>query len=218
MRLTLIRLLHERRGVTIIEFAFVLPFLLTITMAGLEMANLAVTVLRVNQLAMLAADNAARVRNSIDETDVEQVIAGIKFAGSGIKFGDNGRVIISAFEPNGQTGTRKGYKITWQRCFGANNVTSSYGVQGDGATTNSMASGMGPPDKKVTPVENNALMFAEIRYNYRPVVGSYFVSPFELTARQAFSVRDRASQTLNNSTNMSNTRKRLCDANHLSNT
>lgn len=212
------RLARDRRGVSIVEFALVLPFVITITMAGLEMANLAVTVLRVNQMAMLAADNAARVRNSIDEKDVEQVMVGLRFAGTGIKFGDYGRVIISAFEPNGQTGSKKGYKITWQRCFGSNNVTSSYGTAGDGATDATLASGMGPTGKKVTPVDNNALMFAEIRYNYHPVVASYFVSAFELAARQAFTVRDRASQTLTNTSSMTTAQKRLCDASHLSST
>lgn len=209
-------LADDRSGVAMIEFAFALPIMLTIVMAGLETANLAVTTLRVNQMAMLAADNAARVRNSMDERDVEEVMVGLRFAGTGIKFGQYGRVIISALEPNGKAAPNTGLKITWQRCFGAKNATSTYGITGDGANNASLVAGMGPTGKKIRPVDNNALMFAEIRYDYQPITAGIFLSPFELTARQAFTVRDRAVQTLTNTSGMSTTKQRLCDASHLS--
>jgi hypothetical protein len=201
-----------------IEFCLVLPLLLTITLTGIETANLAVTVLRVNQLAMLASDNAGRVRGSIDEQDVNEVMAGLKFAGSEIGFGANGRVIISSLESNGQTGTQAGYWVRWQRCFGAKNVTSSYGLEDAGAYDASLAAGMGPAGQKIKPVTNSALIFAEIRYTYHPLVVSAFMADKELSAIQAFTVRDRAPQKLTNNAQLPDTARRLCDAAHLSKT
>ncbi|WP_240663118.1 pilus assembly protein [Sphingomonas sp. UV9] len=200
----------------LIEFCLALPVLLTITLTGVETANLAITVLRVNQLAMMASDNAGRVRSSIDEQDVNEIMAGIRFAGSGIEFGANGRVIISSLEGNGQTGTKAGNKITWQRCFGAKNVTSSYGLAGAGANDASLFFGMGPAGQKITPVPNSALIFAEVRYTYHPIVVSAFMADRELSAIQAFTVRDRAQQTLTNTKSLPASAQRLCDTAHLS--
>ena len=210
------RLGRDRSGVAMIEFALSLVFLVPIAMVGIELANLAVVTLRLNQLAMMVSDNVARYRGSIDEAQVDEVMTGVAFAGRGIGFGQQGRVIVSTLESNGQTGTQTGYKITWQRCFGAKNVSSSYGLEGAGATDATLASGMGPLANKVKPVDNSALIFAELRYTYRPIVGTGFMPARELTSLQSFTVRDRSSQTLTNTTNMTDAQRRLCDAAHLS--
>lgn len=216
---------RDRRGVAMIEFAYALPILVTVGIAGTEAANLAIVTLRINQLAMLAADNAARVRISMDETDVNEVMIGMRFSGSSIKFGDSGRVIISDIEANGQSGSAAGYKITWQRCFGAKNVTSNYGAEGTGATDATLKFGILPSGPATTltgsnpgtiPVTGGALIAAEVRYTYTPLVASMFMGTRELRAVQTFPVRDRAGQSLTNTTNMTTTAKRLCDTAHLS--
>ena len=210
------RLGRDRSGVAMTEFALVLVFILPIALTGVEVGNLAITVLRLNQIAMMTADNIARVRATIDENDVNEVMKGVRFAGGNIKFGDYGRVIVSTLEGNGQTGANEGYKITWQRCFGKKNVVSSYGVAGDGATNATMAQGMGPATNRVRPVPGSALAFAEVRYTYQPIVGTGFMPRMELSAIQSFTVRDRASQTLTNTSGLSDPQRRLCDAAHLS--
>lgn len=216
------RLPADRSGVALIEFAFALPLLLTIGLAGTETANYAIVTLRINQLAMLAADNAARVRASMDETDVNEVMVGMRFAGSGILFGDRARVIVSDIESNGAGG----YKITWQRCFGAKNVTSTFGAEGTGgsgtSSANALRYGITPtgPGTATTagtvPTTNGALIVAEVRYTYVPLVASMFMANRELRATQTFPVRERAQQALTNTTNMSDSNKRLCDSAHLS--
>lgn len=216
------RLRADRSGVALIEFAFALPLLLTIGLAGTETANYAIVTLRINQLAMLAADNAARVRASMDETDVNEVMVGMRFAGSGISFGQRARVIVSDIESNGAGG----YKITWQRCFGAKNVTSGFGAEGTGGSGTGSANALrygvtptGPGTAATTgavPTPNGALIVAEVRYTYVPLVASMFMANRELRAVQIFPVRERAQQALTNTTNMPDTAKRLCDAAHLS--
>lgn len=206
---------RDRSGVAMVEFTLSLLFLLPIALTGIETANLAVTTLRLNQLAMMASDNVARYRGGIDEAQVDEVMTGLAFAGRAINFGEQGRVIVSTVEPNGQTGTQAGYKITWQRCFGAKNVVSSYGLEGAGTTDSSLATGIGPPGNKVRPVDNSALIFAELRYTYKPLVGSAFMPTREMASLQSFTVRDRSSQTLTNTIQLSVAKRRLCDAQHL---
>lgn len=218
------KLASDRSGLALIEFAYALPLLMTVGLAGTEAANLALVTLRINQMAMLAADNAARVRISIDETDVNEVMVGMRFSGTSIKFGERGRVIISSIESNGQTASNAGYKVTWQRCFGSKNVSSVYGAEGAGATNGTMKNGITTAGVSATaaagtvPVPNGALIVAEVRYTYVPLVASMFMDNRELRAVQTFPVRDRAGQALINSTNMGTTAKRLCDAAHLTTT
>lgn len=209
-------LVGNKSGVAMIEFALSLLFLLPVTLTGIETANLVISTLRLNQLAMMAADNVARYRGGIDEAQVDEVMTGLAFAGRAINFGEQGRAIVSTVEPNGQTGTQAGYKITWQRCFGMKNVVSSYGLEGAGATDASLAAGVGPNGNKIKPVDNNALIFAELRYTYRPIVGSAFMPARELSSLQSFTVRDRSSQVLTNTIPLSDAKRRLCDAQHLS--
>ncbi len=74
------RLRHDDRGLALIEFAFSLPVLVVLCMSGLECANLALAHMRVSQVAMLVADNAARVRTSIDEADVNEIMTGAELS------------------------------------------------------------------------------------------------------------------------------------------
>ena len=61
-------------GLAFIEFAMALPVLSTLGLCGLETANLAMAHLRVSNIAMLTADNASRVRDSIDEANVIELV------------------------------------------------------------------------------------------------------------------------------------------------
>ena len=209
-------LVSDQSGLAMVEFAMSLPVFLALSLAGMETANLALAYLRVNQIAMLVADNAGRVRTNIDESDIDEVMVGAGFASSGIGLGANGRVILSSVQSNGQAAPNAGYTILWQRCFGAKNVTSSYGVQGAGATDASMATGIGPTGQKIVPVTATALMFVEVNYNYQPVVSNSIFGARVMTATAAFTVRQRDTEGMQNQSNLTTAQKRLCDSSHLS--
>jgi len=194
------RLMRETSGVALIEFALSLPVILSMGLGGLELANYAIATERVSQIAMTAADNAARVRSSIDELDVNEVMAGAKFVGSKINFAQNGRIILSSLEENaGKTGQW----IRWQRCAGAKSATSSFGVQDAGKNDSSLP-GMGPTGKKLAAVSGTAVMFVEVFYDYQPIVPipslGYGTKTMNFTA--AFNVRERTDQTLKNAKNL----------------
>lgn len=210
-------------GLALIEFAFSLPVLLALSLYGFETANLALAHMRVSNIAMLTADNAARIRDSIDEANVTELMLGAKMSGRGIGFGGNARIILSSFEvapaPNGTQ-----QWIRWQRCDGALDVSSSYGAPktaGGGNIANgteiynadrttastapsspthatSRYSAIGPTDGQVFPDPGAAVMLVEVVYNYQPIVSASLFGPVQIRYESAFKVRQRTSTTLLN--------------------
>jgi hypothetical protein len=204
------RLNSDLSGLAMLEFALSLPLVLSMGLGGLELAHFAIATERVSQIAMTAADNAARVRTSIDETDVNEVMSGAKFVGQGINFGSRGRIILSSLEPNA-AGT--GQWIRWQRCSGAKNVASSFGAQDDGKT-NASVQGMGgtTDHAAVAAAAGTAVMFVEVFYDYQPIVPmpslGYTSRTMHFTA--AFNVRERTNQILYNATGLAATATSSC--------
>lgn len=196
--LALRRLRTDTAGLALTEFAFALPVTLTLLLYGLEVANYGLATLRVHQIAATAADNAARVRDSISEDDVNEVLIGGKTVGERIDFASRGRIVLSDVLPNGLTGTNAGQKILWQRCTGALNVPASqpsYGVEGKGVTDNSLQA-MGKPGRQIAPTASSAMIFAEVTYRYKPVVSSTLLGTPILRSEASFIVRERPSETL----------------------
>jgi len=211
--LLLRRLRHDDRGLALVEFAFSLPVLLILGLSGLECANLALAHMRISQVAMLVADNASRVRTSIDEADVNEIMTGADLSTNSLKFKANGRIFLSDFEPNGKTGANEGNYIRWQRCWGNGTFTSSYGVAGNGANDASMKLGMGPgttASTKVTPASGTAVMFVEIAYNYQPLVTDAIFGPKVIRYTSAFNVRERTDQAIKNAGNLATSATAAC--------
>jgi len=188
-------------GVAMMEFAFALPVLLALGMMGLETANYAMANLRVSNIAMLTADNAARVRDSIDETNVVELFTGAKMSGASINFAQNGRIILSSIEPNtaGTSGASTGQWIRWQRCDGARVVSSNYGPQGTGQTSSSLQA-VGPANNQISAASGTAVMVVEVSYTYQPIISNALLGPRTIRYESAFNVRQRTNQQLNNVT------------------
>lgn len=188
-------------GVAFVEFALSLPILTTLGLCGLECANFAMANLRVSNIAMLTADNAARVRDSIDEADVIELFTGAKMSGTSIGFAQNGRIILSSMEPNtaGSGGASTGQWFRWQRCDGAKVVSSNYGPQGTGQTNNSLQS-VGPANNQISAAAGTAVMVVEVTYTYQPIISNAILGPRTIRYESAFNVRQRTNQQLNNIT------------------
>jgi hypothetical protein len=182
----------NRSGVALTEFALALPLLLTAGLWGTEAANLAITHMRVNQLAIHIADNAARIGDTstlenrkIYESDINDLLLGSDLQARGLDFYDHGRTIISSLETLPDNGNQY---IHWQRCMGLKKWNSTYGNAGDGSVTS--LSGIGPPGEQVTAPPGGAVIFVEVAYDYQPIVSARFVSSAPITAIAAFIVRD----------------------------
>lgn len=209
------RLQRDRRGLALTEFAMSLPILGLLCVTGIEFANYARTCMSLSQMALSAADNAGRIQDRIDEADVDSIFIGTRNAGEGIRFGPNGRIIMSMVEVNGQPSPNTGQKITWSRCYGAKIVASTHGNPGDGATDASLVTGVGPPGKKITAEAGTGVMYVEIVYDYQPLfpVTGFMIDELKsnvLRYTAAFPVRERADNALTNGFAFTDAQKRLC--------
>lgn len=205
------RLRSDQSGLALIEFAYSLPLLIVLSMSGLEIANLAMAHMRVSQIAMLVADNASRERTSIDESDINEIFTGAELAGSNLKnFKANTKIFLSDLEPNGQTGTKAGQFIRWQRCWGDGSFTSSYGVAGAGTSDATMATGMGPSGNRITSGSGTAVMFAEVAYTYQPLISNTLFGAKVIRYTSAFNVRERTDQVMKNAGSLPTAQTAAC--------
>ena len=202
------RLAADRAGVALTEFAITLPVFLLLLLGGLELTNLALTHMRVSQIAMTVADNAGRVRSTIDEADVYEVFAGADVIGKPLGFADRGRVVLSSIEDNGQNGARRGQFIRWQRCYGAMEVDPAYGVEGDGQADGTFKDGLGPDGKRIAAAVDTAVMFVEATYDYEPLIVTGLFGTPQVRYETAFNVRERNSFDI---TNTQSLEQRTCD-------
>lgn len=202
------RLAGNCSGIAITELALSLPIFLFLVLGGLEISNLVMAHTRVNQIAITVADNAGRVNAGIDESNIYEVFAGVDLVGGNLDFANNGRLVLSSLQPNGQAGANAGQMINWQRCYGALDVDPSYGTQGTGRTSSTLAAGMGPAGRRIVAESGTAVMFVEVTYNYTPLFFDVLnAGEFIIRYESAFNVRER---TNNNITNTQNLTLRSC--------
>ena len=183
------RLLRDRSGVAMTEFALGAPFLLMAGLWGTETANFALVNMKVGQIAVHLADNASRIGDTstlqnrkIYESDILDVFVGAQIqGGQGLQLYNNGRVIVSSLEVN-EDGEQY---IHWQRCRGIKNVASSFGDAGD-----VLADGMGPAGNKVLAQEDDGVIFVEVNYTYRPLISDAFLGSPDIISVSSFTVRD----------------------------
>ena len=192
------RLREAQDGIAMVEFAMVAPVMAMVTVGGLELANFAITHMRVSEIANTVADNAGRVTSGMDEANVYEIFAGAGVIGNSIDFEPAGRVVLSSLQENGQKGGAKGQKIEWQRCWGKLNVAPKYGKEGKGKNDSTMANGMGAAGKRITSEKGNAVMFAEVSYEYKPLFLNGFVQTQVIRYETAFNVRDSSNRTISN--------------------
>ncbi|WP_114520290.1 TadE/TadG family type IV pilus assembly protein [Altererythrobacter sp. ZODW24] len=191
------RLSQNTSGVSIMEFAFVLPVLLTMGLFGAEISWMATTKMKTSQIALSLADNASRlgqtdnsgVTPTITEGDVDAVLAGALKQGESIGMATKARVILSSLEYDPFTGRQF---IHWQRCKGDVDRDSAYGNDSDkNGLTGDEIDGMGSGATKVTAAQNQAVMYVEIYYEY----DALFANPFgsgdqKFKEEAAFLIRD----------------------------
>ncbi|MBJ6123479.1 TadE/TadG family type IV pilus assembly protein [Sphingomonas mollis] len=193
----LFKLSSDRRGLALIEFAFTLPILLTMVLSGAEITNYIIVRMRVSQLALQIADNAARMGNgtmlqlkTLNEADINDLFAGANLQSGILSLQTKGRVILSDLEPQTTSDSNSTYKIKWQRCYGTQPYTSPY--PGAGAQN---LSGLGPAGNQTIAQQGNATMFVELYYVYTPLVSAKLVPSTTITEIASMSVRDRRDLT-----------------------
>ena len=193
------RLRADTRGLALLEFAFVLPILVLMSLTGAELTNYITVKMRMSQLALQIADDAGRMGSgsqlaakSITETDINDLFIGANLQSGELSLQTNGRVVLSSLEPMANPNTTSKYKIRWQRCYGAKTTyTPAYGTAGQTNLT-----GMGPAGRQVGAQDDNATMFVEVYYVYQPLIGLGTRAPSSnFTEIASMAVRDRRDMT-----------------------
>lgn len=186
-------LLPNRGGIALTEFALVMPIILMVTMSGAELANYAVTKMRVSQIALHLADHASRIgegspleAKQVSENQINDILTGAGLQAGKLDLYERGRVILSSLEPKDNPNSSGLYKIAWQRCRGSGAGESTYGHTGD-----TDLAGMGRAGHKVLAPEGGATIFAQVHYRYRPILQLNFIPSLDLDEIAAMPVRDR---------------------------
>lgn len=184
------RLRHDTSGLALLEFAFSLPIFLAMSLTGAELTNYIITRMRVSQVALQVADNAARIGTGsqleakrIYESDINDLLIGGGLQAGELNLLTRGRVIVSSLEPDPSNAGK--YMIRWQRCGGLKAPESRYGKEGDKNLT-----GMGPAPK-ITAPDDGVTMFVEVFYTYQPLVKTSLSPSTSMDEIASMMVRDR---------------------------
>jgi Flp pilus assembly protein TadG len=193
MRRRLRSLGRDETGAALIEFAFTLPILLTLSLTGAELTNYIITKMRISQIALHLADNAARIGSgsqlqakTITEADINDLLTGAQLQSGELDLAGNGRVIISSIEPS--TVNTANSRIRWQRCGGAKTAhASTYGT----VANKTNVTGIGPTGQQVGAPTNGVTMFVEVYYEYKPLIKTSLSPDTSMTEIASMMVRDR---------------------------
>ena len=206
---------RSERGLALTEFAMSLPVLLTLGLVGMEVSNLMIAHLKISNIAMMTADNASRVRDAIDEGDIYQLFLGANQAGASIDFAQHGRIILYSVEPTPTGGFQW---IRWQRCTGSKVIAPTYGRPRTAAgaeikngteetapssptaftTLPHRMTAIGPAGNQIAAQSGTAVMFAEVFYDYQPIMAKDYLGAHRIHYSSAFNVRQRTNQVLTN--------------------
>ena len=186
-------LVRDTRALAMIEMAFMLPILLVLSIAGMELANVMLMHSKVSNTALTIADNASRIaagsvlsKPQVRDVDIYDVFLGASRSAGSMDIQNRGRIILSSLEINEQDGQW----IHWQRCYGSLPLASAYGPQGTGASGKGFP-GMGPAGRQIKAGPGNAIMFAEVSYRYEPLIISALPAEMmRIDYEAAFAVRD----------------------------
>jgi Flp pilus assembly protein TadG len=185
------RLRRDTSGLAMLEFAMMLPVFATMCLGGAELTNFIITKMRLSQIALQLADNAARIGSgtqlqakTITEADINDLLTGADLQSGELKLFTNGRVTISSVEPD-TVNTGKSM-VRWQRCQGSKtSLTSSY------TAGQSNLVGVGDGTRLVGAPTDGVTMFVELRYVYQPLIKTSLSPVTEFREIASMMVRDR---------------------------
>lgn len=150
------RLAHNEQGLAYLEFAIMLPVLLSLFLGSVEMTRYILITQKAEKVAMTISDLVAQ-SSTISTTQLNTLILAAGQIMQPYNFGgDNSYVIVSSVY---KTGTNPPI-VKWQYTNGSWTHTSLVGTVNSAATL--------PVGFTMTDKENN--IFTEVFYNYQPLL------------------------------------------------
>jgi len=158
---------HFRRaedGIAYLEFALVLPVLLTLFMGAIEVTRYVLITQKTQKVAMTVADVVAQAQ-TISTGNLANIVDAASQIMQPYTFGNNGYVIISSVTQTGAPTVSNPPKVSWQYTGGGTMSpapSSKIGTTGGTATL--------PNTLPLNAGDN--IITAEVYYNYTPMIAT----------------------------------------------
>lgn len=179
------RLITDARGVSVVEFALMLPILVMVGAGGLEMTNFVLANQKVERIASVTADNVARNTLAPSEKSIVDTFAGVEELAAPFDFEANGRVILTGVIGVSQNGAIVP-KVVWQRCSGQlSGLNSSVGSEAADPAFWAEGPNATLPNN-IAIMQNQLVVVSEVAFRYEPMVSLAQLpnSPSERIVRQ----------------------------------
>jgi len=179
-------------GVAMTEFALGLPFMVMLGTLGIEYTHYIVIKKRVSEIAAQIADNASRMgdvsvltNKPVSEAEINDLFVARRCKQAiGWICGRTAALSCPAWSRIARAGNGYiGSALSEPKKIHA----SSYGVEGDGANGTAFQ-GMGCPGTKITATKGSAVMYVEIAYSYRPIIGVMPISRNDIVEVAAYNI------------------------------
>jgi hypothetical protein len=156
-------------GVSIIEFALVLPLILLIGAGGIELTNFVLVNQKIERIASVTANNIARNTVAPSERSFEDTFSGLEEIATPFPFHASGRIILTGVIGTNQNGNVVN-KIAWQRCSGSlSPVESSIGREPSDQSRWAEGAEVALPNN-VRLMQNQSAIVSEVHYRYAPLI------------------------------------------------
>lgn len=149
------RLRRDQRGMAAVELAFAVPIALGLTLNGVEITRYVLLHQKTERASMTVADLVSQ-GEVLSVDDLTNIFRAGAFITEPFDFNANGSMLVTSV-----VGSPGGPVVEWQRAFGQNPQSSSFGNQGSPA---SLPVGFVVAD-------GESVVMAEIFYNYDPMFG-----------------------------------------------
>ncbi len=161
---------RDTSGVSVVEFALLLPLLMLIGAGALELVNYLLANQKLERIASITADNVARNTLAPSERSIVDSFAGVNNIAEPFDFNANGRIIMTGVIGVASGNTVVG-KVVWQRCAGSLGGISSI-VGSQPANPNLWATGPNATlPNNVSLLQNQLVVVTEVAYQYQPLIG-----------------------------------------------
>ncbi|GGE33116.1 hypothetical protein GCM10007276_08000 [Agaricicola taiwanensis] len=155
------RFARDARGVSAVEFALVLPFMLILYLGGIEISQAVAINRKVTLVSRVVSDLVAQSSEDITVAELNAIFAAADAIMAPYPVENLGVTVSSVAIDGSQNGS-----VTWSR------------------QRNSTERGAGEPITFPSPamaVANTSLIMAEAKYRYVPTFGSAYIDPINLS-------------------------------------
>lgn len=169
-------LIDDRRGGVMVEFAIIIPILVFVLLAGVDVVRFAMLQQKLSRAATSMADLVAQYP-SMSQTQLDQLFLSVEHVITPFPLGASGRVVVSSIS---KADSAAPVVVDWQR-FGAGTAAaiSEFGVQGGNAVL---------PAGFIVDA-GQSLIVAEIFYDFVPLLDTSVVPPRRVVHNAIFRPR-----------------------------